>query len=329
MSDIQLASTERCQITATGLVIAEDASEDELIMIGRQLATAERSLMWWVGDLAATAARRYGETYDVVMEATSLDYGTVRNAASIARKFELSRRRDNLSWSHHAEVASLEPDYADQALEEAEKQGWSQKDFRAWLKDAKRAALPSYQAAEPGVLPAGPFQVIYADPPWAYEDRPLDNHRSPSAHYPTMATERIAALPIAGRADATGAVLYLWATAPCLPQALEVMRAWGFSYKSQLIWDKERPGLGYWSRNRHELLLIGTCGIVPPPHEGLRIESIVQIKRSSKHSEKPAQFTRIIESYHPNAARKLELFARGTARAGWDAWGNEAEVEDA
>ena len=141
-----------------------------------------------------------------------------------------------------------------------------------------------------------------------------------------MPTERIAALPIAKSADAAGAVLYLWATAPCLPAALEVMRAWGFAYKSHLVWDKERAGLGYWARNRHELLLIGTIADVPAPMQESRIESVVSIKRSQRHSEKPREFYQVIEANHPHAGRKLELFVRGPARAGWEAWGNEAEV---
>ena len=326
MNDIALTSTPGCQITRTGLVIAEDASEAELIEVGRQLAAAEGALQWWVGDLAVAMGKRYGESYVALMEATGLDYDTCRKAKVVAKKIELFRRRHNLSWSHHAEIAGMDDTEADQWLDRAEKKSWTRADLRRELKAAKRSTLPSYQAAllDASSIPEGPFQVIYADPPWKYEQRHLDNDRSPSAHYPVMPTEEIAALPVAGRADATGSVLYLWAISPCLPQALEVMRAWGFSYKSQIIWDKERISLGFWVRNRHELLLIGTGSTLPPPNPADRVASIQSIK-AGRHSEKPAEFARIIEKYHPNT-RKLELFARGPARVGWEAWGNEAEI---
>ena len=89
-------------------------------------------------------------------------------------------------------------------------------------------------------------------------DRAADNH------YPTSELEEIKALPVASIA-APDCVLWLWATAPMMPQAVEVMTAWDFTYKSQIIWAKDRMGLGYWVRNKHELLLIGTRGDIPGP----------------------------------------------------------------
>jgi N6-adenosine-specific RNA methylase IME4 len=140
-------------------------------------------------------------------------------------------------------------------------------------------------------------------------DRAADNH------YATMSLGEIKAIQVPA---APASVLFLWATQPMLPQALDVMQAWGFSYRSHWIWEKNRIGLGYWSRNVHELLLIGTRGDVPAPLPGARLESIIQAPRGV-HSEKPEVFARIIEQMFP-AMPKLEMFARAQ-RPGWDVWG--------
>ncbi|HTM72238.1 MAG TPA: MT-A70 family methyltransferase, partial [Pseudolabrys sp.] len=142
------------------------------------------------------------------------------------------------------------------------------------------------------------FAVLYADPPWRFEvhaetgmDRLADNH------YPTMTTEAIKAVSVPAADDC---VLFLWATAPMLPQAIEVMAAWGFTYKSLITWVKDRPGTGYWIRNRVELLLIGTRGNVPAPVPGEQPEQVIEAPRG-RHSEKPEVFAEIIERLFPNA----------------------------
>ena len=118
------------------------------------------------------------------------------------------------------------------------------------------------------------------------------------------------------------AVLFLWATAPMIEDALAVMQAWGFEYKSQIVWDKEIAGTGYWFRNQHELLLVGTRGKVPAPAEGTQWPSVIRALRRA-HSEKPERALELIEDYFPTLP-KIELYGRGESRPGWDAWGNEA-----
>jgi N6-adenosine-specific RNA methylase IME4 len=124
---------------------------------------------------------------------------------------------------------------------------------------------------------------------------------------------------------ATDCVLFLWATAPMLKDALRVMAAWGFAYKSHIVWHKLRPGAargpGYWVTGEHELLLIGTRGNVPAPAPGTQSPSVIAAP-VGEHSEKPEAFARLIESYFPNLP-KVELNAR-RARPGWVTWGNEA-----
>jgi len=166
-------------------------------------------------------------------------------------------------------------------------------------------------------LPKGKYGLILADPPWQY-DFSETKQREVENHYNTLSLAEICQIrPPA--ADAC--VLFLWATAPKLPEALRVMDAWGFSYKTNAVWDKQRVGMGYWFRGRHELLLVGTRGIVSPPPEPARAASVFSHPRG-KHSEKPQAIYELLEVMFPNAKR-CELFARGK-RAGWTAWGNEA-----
>jgi N6-adenosine-specific RNA methylase IME4 len=140
-----------------------------------------------------------------------------------------------------------------------------------------------------------------------------------------MSLAEICALPVADLA-AESCVLFLWTTAPCLEQAFEVIRAWGFEYKSNLVWDKELIGMGHWVRGQHELLLIGSKGTPPlPPTES--VPASVMRERRREHSRKPEVAYRIIEAMYP-ALPKIELFAR-QSRPGWDAWGNEVARETA
>jgi N6-adenosine-specific RNA methylase IME4 len=160
------------------------------------------------------------------------------------------------------------------------------------------------------------YQVIYADPPWRY-DFSKSNSREIENQYPTMSIEEICALKIPAAEDA---VLYLWATAPKLLEALQAMKSWGFTYKSQAVWDKEIIGMGYWFRGQHEILLVGTRGHFSPPPQSLRVGSIFR-ERRLKHSKKPESVRNLIALWFP-AATKVELFARQRAD-GWDVWGNE------
>jgi N6-adenosine-specific RNA methylase IME4 len=111
-----------------------------------------------------------------------------------------------------------------------------------------------------------------------------------------------------------------------LPQALEVMKTWGFEYKSHGIWAKDRVGTGYWFRNQHELLFVGTRGHVPAPAMGTQWPSLIEAS-VRRHSEKPTAFREMIEAYFPTLP-KIELHARGIApRTGWDVWGLEAPAQ--
>jgi N6-adenosine-specific RNA methylase IME4 len=192
-------------------------------------------------------------------------------------------------------------------------------------KKAKRAAREKVLAAVQTALPNKRYGVIYADPEWRFEvySRDTGMDRAADNHYPTSATDAICARPV-GDIAADDCVLFLWATVPMLPDALKVMAAWGFTYKSHCIWAKDKVGTGYWFRNSHELLLVGTKGNIPAPAMGTQWTSTIE-GRVTRHSAKPERFYELIEEYFPSLP-KIELNARHT-RKGWDAWGNEADVD--
>lgn len=195
-------------------------------------------------------------------------------------------------------------------------------------KKAKRVEREQTTAAKILALPTKKYGVIVADPEWRFEpySRETGMDRSADNHYSTTATDVIAQRDVASIA-APDCALFLWATAPMIREALEVMEAWGFEYKTQAVWVKQRVGdgrgSGYWFLGEHEVLLVGTRGKIPAPAMGTQFRSVIEAP-VGEHSEKPERALEIVETYFPNLP-KIELNRRGLARKGWDAWGAEAE----
>jgi N6-adenosine-specific RNA methylase IME4 len=168
-------------------------------------------------------------------------------------------------------------------------------------------------------LPASQFDVIYMDPPWQYQSPVFSTYKkSVDQQYPTMTEEEIIDLKIPA---ADNAVLFLWVIHTKERFSHDLIEKWGFEYKSQLIWDKDNFGVGYWFRGQHEILMVATKGKVNPPEESVRIRSIYR-EKSGKHSAKPMYFYDLIESYFPNG-KYLEMFAR-SKRDNWTSWGLES-----
>jgi N6-adenosine-specific RNA methylase IME4 len=311
----------------TGIEFDPDLQYDEWTVVGETLDRMQQGIQWWVGDWLLFGERAYGEQYAQAMDATKLDYGYVRNLQWVAGAFELSRRRDNLSWSHHKEVAQLEPAEQDYWLDTAISEKFSQRDLRK----AIRAHRDKLLRGQTPALPAGTYSLILADPPWQYDFAPTETAAIEN-HYPTLPVEDICALVDAAGSPvqerfAGDAVLLLWATAPKLAEAMSVMAAWGFEYKTHAAWDKVRTGMGYWFLNRHELLLVGTRGNASPPLPEFRRPSVFAEERR-EHSRKPDAVYEWIEAAWPVSTAHpyhLELFARAT-RPGWVAWGNDESV---
>lgn len=172
-------------------------------------------------------------------------------------------------------------------------------------------------------LPEGVFSVIYADPPWRY-NRGIGIQAAVEAQYPTMTIDDICKLGWEIEPHlADDAILFLWATTARLPDAFKVITAWGFTYVSSSIWDKNQSGgIGYYFKGRHEFLLVGKRGTPPTPVPKQRPESIF-VEKKRGHSRKPEKAYEIIEQMYPHG-KYLELFSRNR-RPGWTMWGiNEA-----
>jgi N6-adenosine-specific RNA methylase IME4 len=166
------------------------------------------------------------------------------------------------------------------------------------------------------------YPVILADPLWKFEayDAESGMERAAETHYPTLTIDEICALPVADLAT-PDAALFLWCTSPHLPDALRVVESWDFTYRTNAVWVKQgSPGLGYWVRNQHEILLIAARGNMRPPLESDRPPSVIHAPRR-EHSRKPDEAYEIIERMYPDLP-KIELFAR-SRRPGWSCWGNE------
>jgi N6-adenosine-specific RNA methylase IME4 len=166
--------------------------------------------------------------------------------------------------------------------------------------------------------------VLYADPPWHFEvyNEESGVERAAGNHYSTMSLDEISALPIPSLAT-PDAVLFMWTTAPHLQESFQVFAAWGFEYKTNAVWVKDKIGLGYFIRGQHEHLLIATRGDMPCPLPANRPPSVINAPRR-EHSRKPDEAYELIERMYPELP-KLELFAR-QQRPGWAAWGNETST---
>ncbi|MPL90683.1 hypothetical protein SDC9_36738 [bioreactor metagenome] len=172
------------------------------------------------------------------------------------------------------------------------------------------------------------YNIIYADPPWEYRTYSKKGKgRSAESHYPTMSIEQIKALPVSELA-APDCALFMWITFPCLYEALEVIEAWGFSYKTvAFVWVKQNRkadslfwGMGYWTRANAELCIMATKG--HPKRESSSVHQII-MSHVEEHSKKPDEArSRIVQLV--GDLPRIELFARQSPE-GWDVWGNEVD----
>jgi len=172
-------------------------------------------------------------------------------------------------------------------------------------------------------LPSKKYNVIVADPPWQYRNKKTGGSMKSGsdAKYPTMSLDEICVLKIPNICE-KDCVLFLWGTTPLADYAIDVMKAWGFDYKTKIYWRKVMSlGMGYWFRGQVEECLVGVRGNV----KAFRCQkpNFIQSK-ARNHSQKPEEFFGLIEpvldQYSLNS--RIELFAR-EKREGWDCWGNE------
>lgn len=176
--------------------------------------------------------------------------------------------------------------------------------------EAKRANNKPLEAS------LGTFSVVYADPPWDYMGEL-------AVGYPCMSVREICEMPVPDICT-DDAVLFMWCSSSLLPDALEVVKAWGFTFKTSAVWDKQVAGQGAYFRQAHEVLMIGIKGNVPEVPFSARPASVLKYPRM-EHSRKPTELYQIIDDMYPEL-RKVELFCRGEpkkAQGDWTGWGNE------
>jgi site-specific DNA-methyltransferase (adenine-specific) len=169
------------------------------------------------------------------------------------------------------------------------------------------------------------YDIIYADPPWSYQDKSM-NRGGAERHYSTMNLKDICQLNIPAKENS---VLFMWATYPLLPEALNVIEAWGFQYKTcAFTWVKTNKishdslymGMGHYTRSNAEICLLATRGKPLLRYsKSIRNTHLFPVRR---HSAKPSEFRDMIVQLYGDQTSKLEMFAREKAE-GWDSWGNE------
>jgi N6-adenosine-specific RNA methylase IME4 len=266
---------------------------------------------WRLGDLAGDVQTSYGEgDLEKYAARVGVVAKTLYDYKRVAARF--SERSENLTWGHHQVVAAQQG--AEAWLSRAELEGWT-------VEQLRQAIQP--QPGEAGPLPAGTYQVLYADPPWAYDNSGFET--SAAQHYRTLTPDEIAELKDDdGRGVATiaadSAVLFMWVTNPHLEDMFVVFRGWGFVYKTNFVWVKTQQVAGFYNYGAHELLCVATKGSCLPI-EGSLVRSVIEAKRR-EHSRKPDEVYALIEAMYDGPY--VELFARNE-RTGWASWGDEID----
>lgn len=174
------------------------------------------------------------------------------------------------------------------------------------------------------------YGALLADPPWYFRNfSSAGEEKNPATHYACMPTSEIAKLPVSQLA-APDCALFMWATAPMLPDALALLSAWGFTFKSAGAWAKQSStgskwafGTGYCFRSAAEFYLLGTLGRPKVRSRSIRNLIVAPVR---EHSRKPEALHRDVEALY--AGPYAELFARAP-RAGWDVWGNQTDKFEA
>jgi len=170
------------------------------------------------------------------------------------------------------------------------------------------------------------YSILYADPPWDYNGREQHNkttaNKSAVDHYNTATLEDLKKIDVVS-VCAKDCLLFMWTSSPHLEQAIELMKAWGFEYKTiAFVWHKQKTNPGYYTVSSVEICLVGKRGTIPSPRGPRNIRQFLSQEREG-HSKKPDEIrTRIFQMFPTQ--KKLELFARQRTE-GWDVFGNEVE----
>ena len=266
---------------------------------------------------------RGGEVTDEVLKKTSQGLSTIDKPCEVPHNTRDELAKD-LGWST-GKVAMVDKVWkqADPEVKEKIKAGevsinQAYQNIKKEEKKEERKKDKKYKIMN---MPDGVFRVIYADPPWKYNDKCEEGaiqSGGAEKHYPTMSITELCNMELPKIAD--DAVLFLWTTSPLLEESFAVIKAWGFKYKASFVWDKIKHNMGHYNSVRHEFLLICTKGSCTPDNLKL-FDSVQSIEKTDKHSQKPHEFREIIKTLYPTG-NAIELFAR-EKHDGWESWGNE------
>lgn len=333
MNDLEL-KTKCYNTTFTGLEIVGESTKDEWENYGNILKKVDEAKQWAIGDWLCDGKKHYGDgLYEKASKILDIEEGQLRHYKSLSDNIELCLRKHNLTWSMHKEAITIKKtievenkleisnetdmDKIQDLLTRAEKEKLSVRDLREVVSKYKRQQQEEIRLAnEPEK-----YSIIYADPPWKYNDaQNTDMLGGADKHYDLMTIQEICNLPIKN-ISAENSILFIWVTSPLLEEVFTVINSWGYKYKSSFIWDKVKHNMGHYNSVRHELLLIATKGSMTP--ENIKLyDSVQSIEKTDKHSEKPIEFMNIIDEIYPTGKR-IELFARKKQKENWEVWGNE------
>jgi N6-adenosine-specific RNA methylase IME4 len=293
-------------------------SYEEAVQAWHHLDGLQDDLNWTRGALVSLVVVKWGEgTLEDYAKKVGRSVSAIWQYRRVFDVYQNSTRVQflTLKWVHFRSALALDEPERTEALRLAEKNGWAKRDLELHIRRARAILAP---------LPDGKYRVIYADPPWEY---PREQHSREeqettlSSHYQSLSLEKLCAMPVKDIAQ-DDAVLFLWTTSPKLEESFEVIKAWGFTYKTSMVWDKIKHNVGYYVSVRHEFLLISTRGSCTPDVPDLH-DSVVSIERG-EHSEKPDYFRELIDKMYPDG-RRIELFARKPSQ-GWEVYGNDERL---
>jgi N6-adenosine-specific RNA methylase IME4 len=292
-------------------------SETQRAAVAAELATMRQGERTDIASIEArlsqpTAAELLNVSRSAVQRAQAV------RARGVPELFE-AIRHDKLAVSLAAQLADMP---AEQQLQALARIDAGERSCHVVVSERRTERARQIEEASSGVALNSfgrTFPILYADPPWRFEGPALTGSRVTELHYPTMSLTDICALPVHEIA-APDAVLFMWALPSMIPEALEVLTAWGFEWKTHGAWKKPRMSTGFWLRNTLEDIIIATRGnMVPPAH----VDAFLFEAPAGAHSEKPAIVRQRIVELYPDVAR-IELFARTAPAPGWFVWGHEA-----
>jgi N6-adenosine-specific RNA methylase IME4 len=309
--------------TAVSLELRSDLTEKEWQDVGEWLQAVNRASAWWVGDWLRHNRGKWGEAYLEAMKGSDRAYQTLANAKWVADSFsDFSRRRENLSWAHHAEVAGCDQAEADELLDLCEHAGLNREQLRLEIRRRRAARIAAENAAlGTAPMPAGRYETIVIDPPWPMEK--IEREVAPNQigfDYPTMSEEELAAFDVPGMA-ADNCHLFLWTTPKFLFMAGRLAEAWGFRYVCPFIWHKN-GGFQPFGLPQYNAEVALYCRRGTPSFIDFKQFSICFNAPRREHSRKPDAFYDMVRRVC--AGPRIDVFSR-EAREGFDQFGNQAD----